>query len=257
MKRPHGKSTHIFRTILFIAAFAMLAGCATSTGGVVSGRSAAEMYEIAVAQQTAGKYERAEAELKRLMEDFPLSAYAVEAQLLLGDLYYSTERYEDAGSYYTNFVAMHPSHPRAPYALFQKGMSYLKDILTIDRDQTTTRKALFAFEDLVADYPDCEYIDRTGELIAFLKNRLAEREFYVARFYYKKKNYEGALGRLRDLLKKYPAAGFTEESLYYMGESYYRLGEAGLAREAYSTLIENFPESSFAADARTRLDGLG
>ena len=147
--------------------------------------------------------------------------------------------------------------PRAAYALFQKGMSHFKNILSIDRDQTSTNKALFAFEDLVVSYPDSPYREKADELISFLRKRLAEREFYVANFYYKKSNYDGALARFADLLRTYPDAGLTEKTLYYMGEAYRHMGERDMAEEAYSTLISNFPDSGYTDDARSRLDDMG
>lgn len=232
----------------------ILAGC----GGVkdLQGvRDPKEFFDRAMTSYMSGKYEEAEKSFRTLMEEYPLSPYAVDAQLLIADVCYAMEKYDDAGSYYTNFVALHPRHAKASYALFQKGMSHFKDVLTIDRDQTSTKKALFAFEDLVASYPDSQYRDRAKELIVFLKNRLAEREFYIANFYYKNKNYKGALGRLRDLLKNYPDSELTDKALYYIGDSYTRLGEKKLADDAFNTLVTNFPASSYIKEAKSRLKG--
>lgn len=234
-----------------------LAGCA-STGKVVNiHRNPKESFDNALSLYYSKKYQEAEDAFKGIMENFPVSPYSVEAQLMLGEVCYTTGRYEDAGSYYTNFVVFHPTHPRASYALFQKGMSHFKEVLSIDRDQTPTRKALFAFEDLIREYPDSPYQEKAVELISFLKKRLAEREFYVARFYYRSKNYTGAIARFRGLLREYPESGLSEKTLYYIGESYLKLGKEELAREAFNTLINNFPRSPFVEDARTRLNGLG
>lgn len=235
-----------------ILALFVLSGCA-SLKPVEVKRDAGDLYKGALEAYYAGRLEESERTFKTLLEEHPMSQYSVDSQLMLGDVSYAMENFEDASAYYTSFISLHPSHPKAPYALFQKGMSHLKDVLTLDRDQTSTRKALFAFEDLVAAYPASTYAGKAGEFIMFLKNRLAEREFYIADFYYKKKNYKGALGRLRDLIKNYPDSGLTDKALYYIGESYMRLGERALAEEAFSALITNFPSSPFTRDARGRL----
>jgi len=245
------------RAALVVLAFAFLAGCAATGDDIKVHRSPKELYDRAVNLFFVGRYDEAEASFKKIMEDFPLSPHSVEAELMLGDLSYKREMYEDAASYYTNFAALHPSHPRAPYALFQKGMSHFKDILSIDRDQTATRKALFAFEDLVRSYPESPYREKAEGLMVFLRERLAARELYVAKFYYKNKNYTGALERFRNLLKDYPESSQTEESLFYMGESYLKIGEEDLAREAFSTLIDSFPDGPFSDDARKALNRLG
>lgn len=235
---------------LFVS-FVLMTGCASKPVEVK--RDAAGLYSSAVESYLSGKLDESEKGFKTILEDHPLSQYATDSQLMIADVSYAMENYEDAGSYYTSFVALHPSHPRAAYAQFQKGMSYFKDVLSIDRDQSATRKALFAFEDLLAAYPDSTYSPKAKELASFLKTRLAEREFYIARFYFKNRNYKGALGRLRDILAKYPESGINDKALFYIGESYSALGESELAQETFSTLITNYPGSPFALDAKGKL----
>ncbi len=242
----------LLSTSLIMIAFTFT-GCSVTNMEIQGQRDPKELYDRGVKAYLEQKYEEAEKNFKALIENHPLSPYSLEAELMLGDICYTTDKYDDASSYYTNFVALHPTHPRAPYALFQKGMSHFKDVLSVDRDQTATRKALFVFQDLVSAYPDSPYRDRAKELIGFLRRRLAEREFYVADFYFKSKNYKGALSRFRDILKNYPEVGLADKTLYYIGISYAKLGEKGLARDTFSDLISKFPDSPFVKDARGQL----
>ncbi len=251
---PHLPSVvRYFAAVLAVSALLVINGCGAATKELAGKKDPAQLYDNGTRAYQAQRYEESERNFKALMEDFPLSRYAVDSQLKLGDVYYGMERYEDANSYYTNFAALHPRHLNADYALFQKGMCHFKEVLSVDRDQTSTRKAIFAFQDLISAHPNSPYAPKARELIVFLRNRLAEREFYVARFYYKDKNYKGTLGRLRDLLKNYPESSWTATALYYIGESYTRLGEKKLAKDAYTTLISDFPDSPYAGDARKRL----
>ncbi len=240
--------------IPFLAALALYAtGCGPAKTAVKPRSDPQAQYLKGSAALSGERYDDAEAAFKDILEEHPLSPYAVEAELLIGDVYYGMGKYDEAAAFYTNFAALHPAHPRASYALFQKGMSYLRGVLTIDRDQTATKKALFAIEDLISAHPQSQFDGAAREIAGFLRTRLAEREFYVGRFYFKGKNYKGALARFRDLLKDYPEAGYSDQALYYIGESYLRLGEDGLAREVFTTLVTDFPESPYASGARTRL----
>ncbi len=246
-----GSLKSLFLAFLFAAA---VAGCGGAKNEVQGDRGPRELYETGVKAYIDQKYNAAEANFKALMENHPLSPYAVEAQLMLGDVAYAMDNYDDASSYYTDFVALHPVHPMAPYALFQKGMSYFQEILSADRDQTNTKKALFVFQDFLVAYPESPYVVKSKELIGFLRRRLADREFYIAKYYFKGKNYKGALARLRNILKDYPDVGLTDKTLYFVGVSYVELGEKRLARETLMDLISKFPNSPFVKDAREKLE---
>jgi len=242
--------------LLFIAAASFtftLGGCTAANEDLAGMRDPKELYDKAMTAYLDGKYEDSEKAFKTLMEEHPLSPYATEAQIVLGDVCYALERYDDAAAYYTGFATMHPTHQRAAYAVFQKGMAHFKEILSVDRDQTATKKALFAFQDLAAWYPSSPYAPKALEMTVFLKRRLAERELYIAEFYFKNSRYKGALGRLRDILKTYPDAGLSDKTLYMIGESYDKLGEKSLALEAFNNLVTTYPSSPLATDAKDRL----
>jgi len=269
------KTTKILKygacTLSAVMLLGMLAGCSSTRKSMVSwipfiGKkqvkaaprpdTAADILAQGIKAYQLYKYTEAEKSFKMVMEDYPISPEAVRAQLLIADLFYTQGEYEDAASYYTTFYTYHPAHPRAPYALFQKGMSNFKDVLSEDRDQTATRTALFAFQDLIKNYPDNSYTQKAGEMVVFLKRRLAESELYVARFYFTTKEYKGALLRYGEILRKYPNAKFVDEVLFYTGESYYELGNAKLAKEAYSVLVSDFPKSKYVKGAKKRLENI-
>lgn len=243
---------NLIKTLFALVLAASLAGCAAKND-VDTKRDVRELYEAAKEKFYAERFEESEKLFKAILEDYPLSSYSTEAQLMLGDLNYEQDKFEDASSFYTSFAAYHPSHPRADYALFQKGMSHMKDMLPPDRDQASAKKALFAFQDLLDAYPQSQYAQRAAELASAIKKRLAERELLIGRFYFKKGNYKGALSRLRNVLKEYPETAAVEDALFYIGESYAYLGEAELSSEAFNALLQNFPNSQHRKRAEHRL----
>ena len=230
--------------------FTVLSGCAATQEEIAKNNDPALLYREGVSLYNDGDYNEAIDKFKQVMEGYPISPFAVDAELLLSDAYYSSAQYSDAASYYVNFVSLHPNHPKTAYALFQKGMSYFREVSTIDRDQVSTQKALLAFNDVISFYSSSIYADKAKEMAVFLKRRLADREFYIGNFYFKDKKYKGALARFAEILKKYPDTGLSDKVLYYIGKSYIELGEKDLARDAFSTLITNFPYSSFVQDVK-------
>ncbi|MBI5886653.1 MAG: outer membrane protein assembly factor BamD [Deltaproteobacteria bacterium] len=253
-RRPSRAFAFAFLFLIAAVSFTfMLNGCTSANENLAGMRDPKELYDKAMTAYLDGKNEDSEKAFKTLMEEHPLSPYATEAQIMLGDVCYAQEHYDDAAAYYTGFAAMHPTHQRAAYAVFQKGMSHFKEVLSVDRDQGATKKALFAFEDLAAWYPSSPYAPKALEMTAFLKRRLAERELYIAEFYFKNSRYKGALSRLRDILKTYPDTGLSDKTLYMIGESYDKLGEKSLALDAFNNLITTYPSSPLATDAKDRL----
>ncbi len=246
----HGGTRLAVRFLIAVLLSSALMSCSAGRGEVELGGNSGELYERGVMYFQSGKYEEARRIFETVLEDHPYSNYTLDAQLSLADLLFRIEEVDEAASYYASFVTMHPGHSKAPYALFQKGMSHFKGVLSVDRDQKTTRKALFAFEDLVAQYPESQYADKSHELIMFLRERLANREFYIGTFNYKNKNYKGALARFANILERYPDCSIVDKTLYYIIRSYDKLGESELARETYSTLVNEYPESSYCKDAK-------
>lgn len=237
----------VFKTpfiVLFV--IFILSGCASKD--VTRSSDAEVLFKAAVDAYQSVVYDEAEQLFKVLIDDHPLSPYALEAQLMLSDIYYTREEYDDAASYYASFVRLHPGHKKASYALFQKAMSHFNLMLALDRDQTATRKALFGFQDIQSYYPESAYMDKSGEMVIFLRKRLAEREFYVGSFYFKDKNYKGALSRFAVILKDYPDCDLIDKTLFFIAKSYAKLGEEKLARETYQTLVRTYPESPYCKD---------
>lgn len=241
--------------IAVLLSVVILAGCQARNKVVEKSSDPEELFTDAVKAYQSVLYDESEKLFKAVIDDHPLTDYALEAQLMLADIYYTKEEYEDASSYYASFVRLHPGNKKASYALFQKGMSHFNLMLSLDRDQTATRKALFGFQDIQSSYPESAYMEKSGEMITFLRKRLAEREFYVGSFYFKDKNYRGALSRFAVILKDYPDCDLIDKTLYFIARSYEKLGEEELARETYQTLVTRYPESPYCKNIKDDIFG--
>src|ERR687889_322603 len=102
------------------------------------------------------KYERARPFFTHAFEVEPNSAIGRESLLLAADTYYlegGTTNYVQAEAKYRDFLNRFPTSEQAAYVQFQIANSLAKRMEKPDRDQTTTRKALEAYEDLVRLYP--------------------------------------------------------------------------------------------------------
>jgi outer membrane protein assembly factor BamD len=153
------------------------------------------------------KYERSAEAFRKFKEDYPLSTYTPLAELRLADSLYFDKNYAEAIVQYEEFKKLHPVHPEISYAIYQIGMCHFRQMLTIDRDQTVTEKALEQFRYVVENFPQNKYTPDAKTKMQLCQRQLADHEFSIGHFYYRMDHYKAALGRFEEILKKYPDAG--------------------------------------------------
>ncbi len=182
--------------------------------------------------------------------------FAPLAQLRIADSYIKEEEYELAITEYKKFLEVYPEHEYAPYAQYQIAMTYFNQIEGPERGYGGAAKALEQFEKLKKMFPRNPYKDIVELRIEQYRNIIAEYEYLVGEFYYKKGSYNAAISRFEGLLKKYPDYKKFSEVLYYTGMSYKKLNLGERASEYLTRLIETYPDSKFATDAKKEIDNL-
>ena len=210
MKRATGKKIGISSLVLlFVLSLAFwVGGCGPKKAPE---RTPQMAYEEALRLLQRKKYEYAAEAFRKFKEEFPLSTYTPLAELRLADSLYFQKEYAEAIVQYEDFKKLHPIHPEVPYAINQVGMCYFKQMLSIDRDQTVTEKALEQFRYVLENFPQSKYASHAQTRMQICKRQLADHEFYIGHFYYRKGHYRAALGRFEGILKKYPDVGLERK----------------------------------------------
>jgi len=191
-------------------------------------------------------------ELKSSFPDSP--PYTLWAELKVGDCHFLKEDYVEAIAVYEEFKKTHPSHEEIPYVQFQIGMSYFNQMHTLDRDQTSTKKALSSFEYLVANYSPSLFTEKAKEKIGVCKKMLADHEFYIGVFYYQKERYRAAASRFEGLLEKFPKDPDGDKTLYFLGKSYLEFDQWEKAEAAFRKIVIEYPKSPHHAEAKAILE---
>jgi outer membrane protein assembly factor BamD len=161
-------------------------------------------------------YQKAIKSFEDLKDWYPFSKYAIVAELKIADAYYHLEEYEDAVFAYEEFENLHPRNEKTPYAVYQIAKCHFNRVDTIDRDQTSARKAVDTFNRLIKYYPDSSYIPQAKEEKNECIKSLAGNELYVALYYYKTENYKAALYRFKAVITDYPDVGMHQTALQYI-----------------------------------------
>ena len=173
-----------------------------------------------------GKYSKAIEKFQKLKDYYPFSKYAILAELKIADAHYQRDEYEEAVFAYENFEQLHPRNEAIPYVIYQIGRCYYDRIDTPDRDQTSARKALEAFQRLIKQFPRDQYSIRAAEHIKTAQKSLVGHAYVVGVFYYNTKHYKAALHRFMSIISDYPDVGYHQKALEYIAKC-----EASIARE--------------------------
>jgi outer membrane protein assembly factor BamD len=106
--------------------------------------------------------------------------------------------------------------------------------------------------------PNSRYGDETKQLLRNIQEAIAEGEYLVGNFYYKRGDNSAAANRLSHVVDQYPLYSKADLALWQMGESYGRLGTRFRKQEgeAYSKIVRDYPMSDYADDAARKLKEL-
>ncbi len=206
----------------------LLSGCATLDWflGKEPERGPSELMDKAMEDLGRGYYKSATEYFQKIKDRYPYSKFAIIAELKMADTLFLRSSYDESYEAYKEFERLHPKHPSIPYVIYRQGLCHFRQMKTIDRDQTHSLKARDEFARLVKRFPRDVYASRARMKIRKCYIDLAAHELYVARFYYKKKQYRAAAGRFRHAIEDYPDVGQYFEALEYLGKC-----EEKLARE--------------------------
>jgi outer membrane protein assembly factor BamD len=175
--------------------------------------------------------------------------YDAEALLKKADKLFKEKDFAGAIPEYRRFLELHPYHKSAAHAQYRIGLSYFKQIRSIDRDIEPVQKALSAFETVLKDYSMSEFVNDSSDKIKVCREKLAEREFYVGNFYLKKEDYPAAVERFRIILTEYPDSAVSEKAFYHLGIAYSSNGKIDKAVEVLQDLLTRYPDSRYKEDA--------
>jgi outer membrane protein assembly factor BamD len=252
-REPSGR---ILLLVLAAALLALLAGC--SSKDKLTKLAPDTLYERASKAMHNSDYQEAVRTYEALTARYPFTDQARQARLDLIYVYYKKDEKESAIDAADTFIRENPAHPRIDYAWYLKGLvdfertpRSIERWMGIDltqRPPVTARKSFDAFKYVVEHFPKSAYAADSRRRMVYLRNRLADYEIQVARYYLTRKAWVAAAQRSQQAIEHYDGAPAPREALQIMIESYQRLGYAELAANTEKVYRENYPQQE-ATDA--------
>ena len=231
------------RYLLFAALLLALSACAQTK--LQQPRNAQYYFEQGETYFDQGLYDKAIESWQKVRESFYSPELNALADLKIADAHYAAKEYIEAAAAYDDFLKQHPNNERTPEILYKLGMSYYKQILSYDRDQTATHNALATFQSLTKLYPGLARSKEVSPLIEHCRTLLAEHDFYVGRIYLKLGHPHAAIDRFKDLTVRFPDYPHLDKVYYFLAKAYLKKGDRDEAAAAFKTLRTRYPASDY------------
>ena len=243
----------VLQRVTIVGLLLTAAGCAWFRPPPMPILPAEELSKLGDAELERRGYADARELYTKIVERHPNSSYAPRARFLIGESWYREGEFDKATKEFETFMAFYPGHQIADLVQYRLAMAYYDQIKPIEQDQTPASKALEHFRKLVKDYPESRYATDALAKIDICRGRLAQKEVWVANYYFSQGNPKAARQRLELVIKDYPRTLVVPEALWLLAELNMREGKAELARPLLLRLQQEFAYTEYGRRAIQRL----
>jgi outer membrane protein assembly factor BamD len=234
-----------------------------------------ELFDKSMIAMKKGRFDVARLDLQTLLNTYPDSEYKMRAKLAVGDSWFKeggSAALTQAEAEYKDFETFFPNAPEAAEAQMKVGDIYYSEMEKPDRDYTNALNAEKEYREMLNMFPDSTLIPRAKQKLRDVQEVLAERETQIGLYYSSKENYPAAIARLQTVVDTYPLYSKSDLALLTIGDAY--AGEAHIvqlsglpsavkermrsayldkAAQAYDKVITRYPMAPRVSDAQDRL----
>src|SRR3984885_2251599 len=219
------------------------------------------LYDRAINDIEHSRYEVARITLNTLINTYDQSEFMAKAKLAIADSWFregGTQGFAQAEAEYKDFILFYPTMPEAGESQEKICQIHYKQMEKADRDSVQALRAEDECRQLIVQFPNSQFVPEAQQLLRNIQEALAEGEFLVGDFYYKRGANPSAANRFTRLVDQYPLYSKADEALFELGDSYSRLGSRFRTQEgeAYARIVKDYPLSAYADTAKKKLQEL-
>ena len=191
----------------------------------------AQYYIAYINEKKFGYYSKALLEYYELLISYPDSIWADDAQLGMGNCYYANGEYSNAIVEYQKVIDEYPDSPFHAFAQYYIGHSY--------RNSYDFMQAVTEYNKVIENYPESDYT--------------APAQYYIGYSYYQNQDYNNAIIEFQKVINNYPDSTWPNSqgrliapcAQYYIGYCSRKLKQYDEAITAYQKVINDYPNSTW------------
>jgi outer membrane protein assembly factor BamD len=202
--------------------------CASKISKVLKNKDNEYKYKMAEQYYAKGKYNYAQ----MLFEDlFPY----LKGTNRFEDMYYKyaytgyyQKDYQNAENLFKSFAETFPNSPKAVDAQYMRAYCFYKQSPKVALEQTNTQKAIALMQVFINQYPNSPRVKEANAIIDEGRKKLEEKEFRSAALYFNLGYYRAAAVAYSSLMENYPDSDRSDEYKLNIIRSYYRFAQMSI-----------------------------
>jgi outer membrane protein assembly factor BamD len=203
----------------------MLASCNNKFAKVMKSKDNEYKYKMAEQYYANKKYSQAQQLFDEL---FPY----LKGTARFEDMYYKyayalfyQEDYQNAENFFKTYTENFPNSPKAEECDYMRAYCYYKQSPKVDLDQVPTQKTIGLMQAFINTHPNSPRIKDATAIIDESRAKLEQKEFKAAELYYNLGYYRAAAIAYSTLMENFPDSEKSEEYKLKVIEAYYKYAE--------------------------------
>lgn len=191
-------------------------------------------------------------DLTKIHNLYPIEPCAQQIQIYLIYAYYKANNLKAANDSIQLFLNVYPNYKHLDYIWYIHGLvnmsldkrntlSIIK-YLNMHEDNYNPHYAINAFHSfskLIQHYPNSQYCNDSYKRLIILKNRIAEHELSIIKFYYHIHAYISVIVRSEKMLRSFSDTQSARHTLYYIHQAYQKLHLSNQSNIISKIIAEN------------------
>ncbi|MDL2312182.1 outer membrane protein assembly factor BamD [Bacteroidales bacterium OttesenSCG-928-B11] len=199
----------------------------------------------------------------RLFEElYPLSIgtpYGDTILFTFANCYYLNKNYELAAFHFKDYARRYSGTPKGEEAYFLCVKSVYNVSPIYSLDQFETKYAIEEIGYFIQQYPTSTYMDECNTMLDQLREKLARKDYEVAKLYYYTGNYQAVQISIRNFMKDFSFSDLAPDACYLLVQSNFDYAKKSVdskqmerylqCLDAFETLKANHPVSPLVEQA--------
>ncbi|ADV33586.1 putative lipoprotein [Candidatus Blochmanniella vafra str. BVAF] len=199
-------------------------------------QNSSDLYKSAHDKLLHNNYTESIQKLLRLNNLHPFEPYPQQIYLDLIYAYYKLHDFQSANNFIQRFLSSYPNHKNLDYVLYMQGLinmnldknnSYFAHKYWhkswFKHNPSYANIAFHSFSKIIQNHPNSQYYIDAYKRLIILKNRIANYELAIIKFYDQRNSYISVILRSERMLRYFPNTPATYEALYYMKRAYQKV----------------------------------